>query len=459
MKKIKVLLLLSVLTLTSCGGKTSSSSEEEKSEIQQNIDTFSKGFYMFGEITQTRTAATGVDTNGNYIFDSKPETNTYSTQVGFENVARNGFKKISTQEYDGEEQTIENYTYFEDENGLAYKETLNRKNEIERDYSINLSNSSFVYNGFYNFFTILNESDFKESGNGRYDLDLGKAAIITNNLLYSLNSGFASNVKEAYFTMKDGLFSSFDITMKDYFYVDSTYGYYYKVENSASFVFGHQGSYSVSTVKQHGEKGYTSLQKAFNSIGNNFTMSVKMNALNQMSSTKATSYQDFYFTGDKIYVHSYDTENKSAPDRNKDFYLAADANGTLYSYAYDSTSSSFVKKETSTFPSLYQGMFTYDDYLPKVGDISANLFAKDGDTYKAEEDVATSLASCFYLQKAPFKKSASNNFTDVEVTLSGDSLSSVILPYSYTDFMEGTMVTGTYEITYTNIGVTELPTL
>lgn len=460
MKKTKVLLLLGVAALSSCdGNKNQSQSNEEKSVIQQNIDTFSRGFFMYGEVTQTRTQITGVSSTGEYIYSTTKESNTYNTEVGFENVTRNGFRKVSTQQYDGEEQTIEDYTYFEDEDGLAYKEKLNYKNELERDYSINLSSSSFVYNGFYNFFTILNEEDFTETSSTRYDLDLGKTAIITNNLLYSLNSGFATAAKEAYFTMTDGVFTSFDVAMKDYLYADSTTGYYYKVENVATFNFAYQGDYSVSSTKVYEDKGYTSLDKALKSVGNNFTMTVKMNALSQTTGEAASSYQDFYFTGDKIYVHAYSNTKDSAPNRNKDYYLAPDANGTLYSYVYDSTSGEFVKKNSSSYASLYQGLFTYDDYLPKVGEISSNLFVKDGDKYKAEEDVAATLPNYFYLQNPPYKKNASNNFIDVEITLSGDSIDKVTLPYSYTDFMEGTIITGTYEITYNNIGQTELPTL
>lgn len=463
MKKTKVLLLLGVAALSSCKGNDdqsrSPSETEEKSLIQENINTFSKGFLMYGEITQTRVQVTGITSTGEYTYSTTKETNTYNTEIGFENVTRNGFRKVSTQEYEGEEQTIEDYTYFEDENGLAYKESLNYKNELERDYSINLSSSSFVYNGFYNFFTILNEEDFTETSSTRYDLDLGKTAIITNNLLYSLNSGFATAAKEAYFTMEDGVFTSFDVTMKDYFYADSTTGYYYKIENVATFNFANQGDYSVSSVKVYEDKGYTSLDKALKSIGNNFTMTVKMNALSQTSGTSASTYQDFYFTGDKIYVHSYTDTKDSAPNRNKDYYLAPDANGTLYSYVYDSTSGEFIKKVSSSYASLYQGLFTYDDYLPKVGQISSNLFTKDGDKYKAEEDVAASLPYYFYLQNPPYKKNASNNFIDVEISLSGDNIDKVVLPYSYTDFMEGTIITGSYEITYDNIGQTELPTL
>lgn len=468
MKLNKTLLLITIASLTaitSCDSNTNSSSSNTNPNdvIQNNIDTFSKGFLMNGVITQTRYVALGIDSSGNYIFSTEAETNTYKTSVGFENTTRNGYTKHSTQEYDWEDQVIEDYTYFEDEDGYTYKENLNYKNEIERDYTINQSQNSFEYNGFYNFFSILNKADFEKENDSCYYLDQYKAGIISNNLLYSLNSGFATSVKEAYFDIENNVFSKFTINMEDYLYLDSSStSYLYKVENSAVFTFEDIGTYTIDSAKKYDAKNYTSLQNGLNAVGKNYTMHVKINSLNQGTSTNTISYEDYYFTGDKIYVHTYTDETKSSPDYTSDYYLASEENGgTLYSYTYDETTSSFIKNPTTSFPSLYQGLFTYEDYLPNVSEVSADLFKYDdtSKSYKGEDNAISALTDCFYLKKVPFKKSAANSFTDIEIKLDNESISSVTLPFSYTDFMEGEIVTGSYEITYSSIGTTEIPTL
>ncbi len=466
MKYNKILLLITIASLTtlaSCDNSTSSSSISSSSfsdVIEQNIYDFSKGFLMKGNISQTRYVAIGTDSNGDYIFSSDAsDTNSYKTNIGFENKTRNGYTKYSTQEYDFEDQVIENYTYFEDENGYTYKESLNCKNEIERDYTINQSKNSFTYNGFYNFFSILNREDFEKENDTTYYINIDKASIISNNLLYSLNSGFSTNVKEAYFNLTNGVFTSFTIEMNDYLYLDSSTYYLYKVENKAVFSLEQAGTYTIDSAKKYDSKGYTTLQNSLSSIGNNFTMHVEIKANNQVDSSSSTSYEDFYFTGDKIYVHTYDNLDSKDVDKTKDFYLSTQEDGKLYSYSYDETSSSFIKQATTNFPSLYQGLFTYNDYLPNIKDVSADLFKYDDQskTYKGEDNAISALTDCFYLKKVPFKKSAANSFYDIEISLDNDKISLVTLPYSYTDFMEGSLVTGTYKISYSNIGSTSLP--
>lgn len=464
-KSLLILGLLPISILTSCNNSNSSSSSSQSSidksdVINYNLSTLSQSVLFKGKINQTRQTATAITSDGSYVWSSEKETNEYNSTIGFSSKDRNAICKYSTQEYQGEETTIENYTYFEDEKGYAYSETLNYKNELERDYSINLATSSFSSNGFYNPFTILNKEDFTKDFNGSYILDLNKAEIITNNLLYSLNSGFGGSVKEAYLTLgEDGLFNDLVITMSSYIYYDSSYGYVYKVENTVDFAISEGGTYLVSSPKTYDNKGYTDLEKGLSNLGSNYTLSVKMYSKDQVNNTENTSYQDFYFTGDEIYVHSYDSEANKGLNKSDDFFLKADEDGTLYSYVYDSEKSSWVKGSSTYFPSTYQGKNTYNDYLPKANQVSANLFKYDetNKVYNGEDDASSTLVNCFYPNVAPFRKSASNSFYDVEISLNGSNISTVKLPFAYTNFETGTIMTGNYELSYSNIGTTVNP--
>lgn len=462
-KSLLILGLLPISILTSCNNSNSSSSQisvDKSDVVKYNLYTLKQAALFTGKITQTRQTATAVTSDGNYVWSSEKETNNYNSTIGFSSKDRNAIYKYSTQEYLGEQLTIENYTYFEDEKGYAYTESLNYKNELERDYSINLSTSSFASNGFYNPFSILSEEDFTKDFNGSYILDLNKAEIITNNLLYSLNSGFGGSVKEAYLTVgEDGLFNDLVITMSSYIYYDSSYGYVYKVENTVDFAISEGGTYLVNSSKVFDNKGYTDLEKGLSNLGNNYTLSVKMYSKDQVNNTETTTYQDFYFSGDEIYVHSYDNEENKGVDKTDDFFLKGDEDGTLYSYVYDNEQSNWVKGNSIYFPSTYQGKNTYNDYLPKANQVSSNLFKYDDTSkvYKAEDDASSSLVNCFYPNVAPFRKSASNSFYDVEISLNGSNISSVKLPFAYTNFDTGTIVTGNYTLTYSNIGTTVNP--
>ncbi len=472
MKKTNLLILiLAPLTvLASCNEKpvdssndnvSSSESIDKTDKVAYSLYTFSKSVLLSGNITQTRYVAQGQNSDGSYIWSTTAETNEYSTSIGFEGGERNGIHKFSVQDYLGESITMEEFTYFEDEEGYAYKESLNYKNEIVRDYSINLTTTSFAANGFYNPFTILSKDDFGILANGNYSLNLSKAEIITNNLLYSLNSGFASSVKEAYFTSTSDVFNTFHITMDDYLYYDSSYGYFYKIVNEVDFIISRGGTYSVPSVSQYASKDNKDLDAALKKLSGNYTLSVEMNSKNSISGTTTTTYQDFYFTGEEIYVHNYSDSSKQEPDQSSDFYLAADEDGTLYSYVYDNDASSWKKGAATRFPSLYQGKNTYNDYFPKASEVSSDLFKYDNEnkSYAAEDDAIASLVSCFYPNVAPFRSSASNSFQDVEIILDGQDISYISLPFAYSQFDsdEANALTGTYILTYSNVGMTTNP--
>lgn len=455
--KITILTILSsILPLVSCGNSD---------VITSNINNLRNGFLLKGEVTQTRYAATGYGSDHSYSFSKDTEeTNKYNVSVGFQSNGIDAYTKTSTQAYDGETYVIEDYLYFADEEGLTYKKELNYQNKVDRNYSINLSSSSFTYNGFYNFFSIISKNDLVKDEEfkayDRYQLDITKAGIIANNLLYSLNSGFASKVKEAYFRLSKNKFSEFHIEMEPYYYADTSTGYFYKIYNKAVFNISKEGSYKVDDIASIKSKNNTKLEKAFKTINNNFKLSTEINVIEQTTNKVSVTYKDFYFDSKSIYVHNYEDLSKNNPDPLTDYYLSPDDNGKLYSYKYDSESKTYNKSVTDEYPSLYQGKYYYEDYLPIISKISSNLFTSDSNDknlYVNDEGTSNCLNKCFYIPLSPYRTADALNFSKYEVKLADENIDYIKLYFSYLNY-DGEIRSGYYKLSFDNIGNTSNPT-
>ena len=463
MKKGIIILTLfaTSITLFSCN-----KDEVINDVVTYNIAKLRKGFEISGEVTQTRYPATGTN-NGSYVFNEKAkEENKYSVTIGFDNsTSIPAYSKVSTQVYENETYVIEDYLYYEDENGLTFKKKLNYKNEIDRDYQINLSTSSFTYNGFYNFFSIIDKEDLVKDESytfyDKYNLNLNKASLIANNLLYSLNTGFSTKVKEAYFRLTKNDFSEFHLVMNPYYYLDTNTSVFYKIDNEVTFKISHNGNYRVEDLKPLSNKNNNKLKKALSKINDNYKLTVEKNVTDKTLNTNSISYKDFYFDSKTIYVHNYTNEDGSKVDFTKDYYLSSDeTNEKLYSYVYDSKEQKFIKDKTNEFPSLYQGMYYYDDYLPIVSEVSSDLFKydKEKDLYLSSSEASECLKSCFYLKNQPYREAETFNFSSYEIKLDGESIAYIKLNFSYLNF-EGSVKTGYYKVTYNDIGSTKNPAL
>ena len=285
--KLLSLSLLSVLFAASCGGTTPNdptddpNSNENPAEVevfsdkvvQENVDKMLDGFTIEGTITQRRysyNAATDVDENGHYSIpeDREPiEQNIYHTNVAFNGKTENAFSKYSYREIPGNDgQTItltsEDYTYFEDEEtGYAYEEVIDYKNNVEKVFGSSLSNTSngltFGDNGFYNIASLFKEGDLVLDENfvayTRYDLNIDKAAIISNNLLYSLNSGAYALPTEAYIRADNGVFTSLNIELSPIYSYDSYTDVASLITNSIVFNLGNLGQETITHITPYEE--------------------------------------------------------------------------------------------------------------------------------------------------------------------------------------------------------------
>lgn len=494
-KKYALLLALPLLALSSCGGELTSSSDlssslpstlpqdEEREHfedplLETNIQSLLKGFRLNGNITQRRYEGS-YSGSGDPMLDSEPfQTNIYYTDIAFNSATENAFYKYTYGEESGV--TIDRegpYTFFEDENGLTYQEGLNYKNEVVRDYStVGGDNLTFGDNGFYNFFTILTEEDFtlNESVTAytRYDLSVDKAGVISNNLLYSLNSGAFALPTSAYIRVDNGSFTSLSIELSPVASIDNITGQVTFVTNSILFNFSHIGEETIEHLSPNTVSEDTlPLEEAFAAFeAGNFIMDVEntytFTDLVAKESEDIIEISTYGFTGEEIYVHHHGNTYTDF-DPSTDYYLAAAgaSDATLYPYGYNADSGEWELKSegyiledgTIIYAQGYSGVYTYADLLPVIAGVSGAFFTKEGEGAFISTENSSALNGCFLMQNQPFKIKGTENISSVRAHVNENgSLADIIISYSSLDYVMGEMRTGEVLLTFSQIGNTTL---
>ncbi len=483
---------LPLLALTGCNGEENSSSSTSElppsfdSErepftdpiLEENMENFLKGFRMSGNIIQKRYEGS-YSSSGEPLLDAEPyATNTYYTDVAFNSYRENAFYKFSWRELEGTQVDVEGpFTFFEDEEGITYQEEINYKNEVVRNYStVGGDNLTFGDNGFYNFFSIFQEEDFVKNENvtvyTRYDLSIDKAAIIANNLLYSVNSGGFAVPTSAYIRVDNGVFTSLSMELSPIASVDNITGATSFIKNSVLFSFSHIGEETILHASPYEEKEENKdLEEALNTLGSSsFTMDIvnsyQYSDLASGNSETRNEVTTFAFTGKEIYVHE-SGEALSDFDKNKDYYLApySEVDQSLYPYAYEEESDSWTLRNegflledgTIQYAQGYCGIYTYQDLYPIFAEISGVFFEKnENNVYESLDDI-TALTSCFLINHSPYRIKGSEGISSIQISLNNDgSIAEIRLPYSYLDNIIGDMRVGTITLTFSLIGNTTL---
>ena len=496
MQKKILLSLLAVLSLAGCTGTESSSSqtseENHESEVfndpllASNVQNFLKGFRMEGNIIQTRYQAE-LNDDFQYVPVGDPlETNTYYTDVAFNSGEENAFYKYSYRylETNGEQVLVPAegpYTYFEDENGYAYGETIDYSNTVVRTYpsSNNAHGLTFGDNGFYNFFSLLLEEDFTLNSEitsyTRYDLSIDKAAIIANNILYSLNSGAYALPTEAYIRADNGIFTQLHIELGPVASIDNITGGVSVITNSIVFTFSDIGEETITHLTPYEEtEDSNNLKEALDQFaGQSFTMNVNhtSHATNIYTGEEEnTSVTNIYgFTGEEIYVHEVGDNETSSTNLATDYYLAPISNTDerLYPYAYSEEENAFTLRNNGftsedgvvRFASGFCGLYLYDDLVPVIAGVSGALFTYDeeNNVYEAKGETLSELTDCFLIASRPFRITGFAEASTLEVRLNDNNqLSSISVLYAYTDTLDGYIYQGSIDIAYSDVGSTTL---
>ena len=494
LNKIALLSLTALLTLAGCQTNDVSSSnsststppftsENEVEEfndpiIKENMLNLLKGFSISGNVIQKRYQAGYV--NGSYIPVGDPiEENTYFTDISFNSGSENAFYKHSYQYIDNEKVTAEGpYVFFEDEDGYAYSEEINYANEIVKTYDTSVSSSTkgltFADNGFYNFFKIFIEEDFTLNNNvssyTRYDLNVDKVGIVTNNLLYSLNTGAYALPTEAYIRVDNGVFSQMFVTLAATLSYDSMSGTISMITNEISFTFSNIGQETIKHVTPYEENN--DANNLTNALAKFKDSSFKMRVTNQYSANNMnletteefSEIFDYYFTNREIYVHKVLENETSDINLENDYYLAplSDADNTLYPYMYDENSQSYQLVENGVtdsegnilFASGYNGKYVYSDLCPIISGVSGALFTfnSENNVYTVLQDAKSSLNDCFLIDKQPFKIDGFEEAQTFTLTLDKNSdLSTLDADYAFVDTMNAIIYNGTINVTFTDL--------
>ena len=328
------------------------------------------------------------------------------------------------------------------------------------------SDLTFADNGFYNFFSILIDSDFTldESSGNRFDLNIDKAGLISNNLLYSLNSGTYGLPSEAYLLASNEMFSELHITMEPLTSYDSMANQYYIIDNTISFTLLDAGKETIKHIEAYPEtengkvlseafKAYTDDVSYKLTVDNSYTVT-DLNAENPVPSSHE-EISDYYFTTDKaMYIHDRANKEDTSLNKASDYYLAPNANNRLQAYKYDGNS--FVAYEGNItegegddalirFPSTYNNYYTYSDMTPDIAMVSGSLFDKNSEinAYEAKEELISTLANALSITKRPYLLEAVSldGIASIDVTINSDNSLTIVMPYGYID----TLATGIYQ--------------
>ena len=482
-KKTILILLPGLLALPLLGGGTfllangspAASEIEPFSDVTlgENIRLMREGFALSGTIVQERYPA-AYDAEGFPVISGEPqETNTYYNEIAF-NGAEEAMSRYSYRVEGGVTIDAEGpYAYFSDENGRAYQESLNERNEVVQEFA----DLTFGDNGFYNFATILLEEDLVLDEDFeayvRYDVDPGKAGVIANNLLYSLNSGAFSLPQEAYFRVDGGKFTSFSLVLSPITSIDSLTGAASLISNRATFYIESLGERTIEHLSPLEEDADAKrVGDAFSTLeGQSFTMRVEDKRTEQNLADKTSAdveeTMEYSFTGRELYVHDVTKTGLPGPVFEDDYYLAprSEMDPSLYPYAYDSESGEWVIHEegiyeedgSSPFASGYCGAYVYEDLLPTIAGVSGAFFEKVGEEYVSKEGYASLLTDCFHIDRRPFAIDGMDGLEEVRVTLGEDGgIEKIVLSYGLLDGIMGTYVSGEATITFSGVGSTTL---
>lgn len=467
MKKIIFinLLLTSLAVITSCNNSVTNDSlslEEKMLEKMQD-----GGFRISGTIEQTRQQV-GLNSSGELILIGTAEHNTYHSTFTYQENKNIAMQRTTTQSYAGEDVIIEDRQVYRSDDGLIYTTSLDYKNNVLKTYS----SSAYEINSYMNFAKLLIPSDITRqvtnSGEVRYNINLDKGTIITNYVFTYLNSGFKMQPIQMYFTVNDDetSFETLYIEMDGRFNVESDgyYTYLYFYENECTMELSDIGEGEVDNLMPFPEKTENSpLKEALTSINDN-NMVVKITDTSHSvdgATILSVNYTKMFYDGSSIYVRQWnDSEGDENSINKNDFILKPDnASNLLYSYIYDSESDEFVKNSFTYFPSLYQGVYYYEDLLPIISDVSSDLFTYNQTTnfYVNEETMIDVLTKCFYVNKAPLRNSNLQSANEINIRLNDNNeIVYIQADYSYID-SSYSITSGTIEIEYLNIGNTVLP--
>lgn len=458
-------LLLFPLVLTSCGegGSTNTSYEPGKEDINAIIANFEKGFTMKGEVKQKRTVLDVNDPN-----NIQTEEQTYRVEALFENSDRQG---TSVTHYGklGELETIIDQTFaYADDKGYAYKEYLDYKNEIQRQYLYDYGNKlSFAAAGLYNFMGIFNASDFTYDGHlNCYNVNVDKVGVVLKNLLGHINTGFFYKPSKAVMTIKNNVFDTFNVVIEEFKQVVAQENTLVKTiyNNEVAFTFTEVGTTKLPRVKSYDAKPENAeLTKALSAIGDNYTLDIE-NALSIDNGLINKKYKMYKYDGEQILMQTYrEIIERDMLTPTNHFILkrlGGSQNDLLFCHTMQQDEKTYAKSAHRLFAKNYQGVYYYEDLLPTPSIISTDFFTYDenfNEYISNDSAVVDQLKPLLTINKAPLADEHALNAHKLGIRLDDDGNLDYIKFYiNYRDLFNDSKIEGSIKASFTDVGSTTI---
>ena len=463
--------LICSLLLTGCNNN---SVEKSLTPLQENIENLKKGFTFAGNLTQTRNfytdyTFTTIDNTGHPEEDLKNEAS--MTFYFGKDAARRVVEvyDILADEY----YTYMDVTYIADEEGYIYKEYLTYSNTVGRNYEMDGFNKiSLSGIGLDNPFNYISDTDIVKMGDGTYELNAELASFIFSRLCSFFVVGASGNPQ----TNTVAISSDNKITglyfepakryVADYVSATDTY-VYYTVDSVFDFTIMNTGEDKIERLSPTPNKGNInkSLENAISKFnGNNVTMFTSEDTFT--SSGLKTSSRNIFIDGENVFVKEFDNSghgSESTINSSYDYLLTKNPNRETYeARGYDLESEKWYPSNNTRFGKVGQDKYFFNDLIPSVSGLSADLFTydQDNDEYVLEGTVVNDIGKNLFQASATelsFVKTRKAN--QLSIFLNGDEeIESVTFFYDYVDFLDPSMVSkGQISIYFQDFGNTELP--
>ncbi|MCH5172228.1 MAG: hypothetical protein J1F31_05330 [Erysipelotrichales bacterium] len=368
--------------LFSCGNGSSTNSSKEDDDIQ--VSEVSKALKNIKE---------GYKLSGSGKLFEEEETD-FSFEYTYLNREEEGFgTKISLVYPDDPDDVLVDETYFKDEDGNIYQETLGIDNVVKRNI-----NTYYTYDSaFINPFTLLNEDDFALESNGKYSVDIHKMSYVFDKV-FSMNNKLVS----AFMTIENDRFISLELNAKEAF------------ENNL-YVSKLEGNFNYNDVKLNHilpleeSAEQKQLTAALNSVGDAFVIDFINNNDHE--------HQKIYMSGKSIFVQ-YDYSATEIDEWQDSWWNSVIGENGLIELYYMADIDAWGDNGNS-----YD---SYEEALPKFDIISGALFAYDEvrDVFTLESEFADIVAGQFMPKMFYNAVGYKNNLT-IEISLANGSLSNV----------------------------------
>ena len=449
-KKLFTILTISLLSLSIVGCNDNNNASNDR--IETILNSLYKGVHLIGSINEEATFLTGY--NGT-ITDEKASTK-YDIDYTYENREVTGLeRKVYAYEADESRYEWANDLLVEGEDGYAYYNELSYDNTIVNVAASNGSGLDVNYGYFCdNPFRYLNSSDFEKIDDNTYELERKKASHFASKLFSPIDDVFDEVIKKATFTFDKDILTKIEIEpvqieAYDTFGIDNRY---YLLDTKVELNVSDIGTASIKRLETKPHKDeHNALNEAFDKIQDNYTLNIaydfKLDNVEQ-----ETIYYQFYYTKDGLF---WKCDNLSDPTE-ADLLIKYNEDGTTTPYAYDVASQSFT---TSAAQSNYGSLFNAPKelYIPLVKEVAAEVFNYNSENqeYHICDELKTFIGIECFIPSCVAIRELNGYGTDCVVKLDNNSLSEVAISYYRRDSFSDE--TGTFTLTYSNVGTTVLP--